>query len=208
MILSHRMKLVFLGIPRTASRAMHAALKKLPGARQPWGGLHRMTVPANARDYFTFCCARNPYPRLYSHYCCCWGKRRRWWAGRVRVTSFAEYLEALAAGTLGGSCGSKYRATVRGFTGDNRLDAVVRYEDLPQGLIALAQRAGIAELANLSLPRRGCCLASDWVRQYDQQLADRVYEIARADFEEFGYDRESWRDPDLTPLAHGFFTGG
>jgi hypothetical protein len=98
MIVSHRLKFVFLGIPRTASRAMHAALKELPGARQPWGGLHRMTIPANARDYFTFCCVRNPYQRLYSHYCCCWGKRRRWWAGRVRVRSFAEYLDVLAAG--------------------------------------------------------------------------------------------------------------
>jgi hypothetical protein len=153
-----------------------------------------MTIPAKARDYFTFCCVRNPYQRLYSHYCCCWGKRRRSWAGRVRVKSFAEYLDVLAAGALGGSCGSKYRATVRGFTGDNRLDAVLRYENLPNEFAALANQTGIAAFAGLTLPRRGCRLAGDWATQYDERLASRVYEIARADFDEFGYDRESWRD--------------
>jgi hypothetical protein len=190
MILSHPLQFVFLGVPRTASRAMHAALKQLPGARQPWGGLHRMTVPAKARDYFTFCCVRNPYARLYSHYCCCWGKRRRWWAGRVRVSSFGEYLEVLAAGKLGGSCGSAYHATLRGYTGQNRLDAVIRYEDLPQSFHALSQVPGIE---NLALAAKGCRLAGDWQAKYTSALADRVYEIARPDFEEFGYDRESWR---------------
>ncbi|MEX2188633.1 MAG: sulfotransferase family 2 domain-containing protein [Pirellulales bacterium] len=212
MIVSHRLKFVFLGVPRTASRAMHVALKRLPGARQPWGGLHRMTIPPQAQDYFTFCCVRNPYPRLYSHYCCCWGQRRRWWAGRVRVRSFAEYLDVLAAGSLGGSCGSKYRSTVRGYTGENRLDATVRYEDLadgdlPAALAGLAKRASIPALAELSLPRRGCCLASDWAGQYDERLADRVFEIARADFEEFGYDPESWRAANVAAIAPGVFTG-
>jgi hypothetical protein len=170
---------------------MHHALRQLPGARWLWGGLHRMNIPQPAREFFTFCCVRNPYQRLYSHYCCCWGKRHRFWAGRVRVRSFREYLETLAVGGLGGSCGSKYRLTVRGYTGENRLDAVVRYEDLPSSLAALARH--VAGIDALALPRRGCFLSGDWRQAYSDELADLVYELARADFDEFGYRRESWR---------------
>jgi hypothetical protein len=191
MIVSRQLRFVYLGVPRTASRAMHHALRQLPGARWLWGGLHRMNVPPRARDFFTFCCVRNPYQRLYSHYCCCWGKRHRFWAGRVRVRSFREYLETLAAGRLGGSCGSKYQLTVRGYTGENRLDAVVRYEDLPQSLLALADR--VPGIDTLTLPKRGCHLSGDWRGAYSDELAKMVYHLARADFDEFGYQQESWR---------------
>lgn len=158
-----------------------------------------MTVPARARDYFTFCCVRNPYARLYSHYRCCWGRpkrwwQRRWWAGRVRVKDFREYLQMLDQQALGGSCGSKYHATLRGYTGPNRLDAVIRYENLPSSFHSLSQIPGIEQFA---LKHRGCALAGDWTVAYDQELAELVYKIARPDFDEFGYDRDSWRRQEL-----------
>jgi hypothetical protein len=158
-----------------------------------------MNVPERARGYFAFCCVRNPYARLYSHYCCCWGKRHRFWAGRVKVRSFGEYLETLSKGRLGGSCGSKYQLTVRGYTGENRIDTVVRYEDLPDSLNSLTDR--VPGLEHLTLPRRGCHLSGDWREIYTADLAELVYDLARADFDEFGYQRDSWRSASLTATA-------
>lgn len=183
---------------------MHVALRQLPGAVRPWGGLHRMTIPVRAADYFTFCFARNPYARLYSHYCCCWGQRRpwwqqRWWAGRVTTIDYADYLRKLQQTALGGSCGAKYQPTVRGYTGPARLDAVLRYEDLPAAWLSLATH--IPGIERIELPRKGCCLATNWRSVYTPELAEMVYDIARADFDEFGYDRDSWQVPVATERA-------
>ena len=51
-------------------------------------------------------------------------------------------------------------------------------------------------------------MASDWAAHYDERLAARVFEIARADFDEFGYERESWRAAGVAASAPGVFTGG
>lgn len=97
--------------------------------------------------------------------------------------TFTEFIDASAAGKMGPN-------TVREFTGELRLDHVIRYEDLPDSFHSITAIPGIDQLQTVKVGHR---LTRHWKMFYDQTLADRVYELARADFEEFGYDRDSWR---------------
>ena len=69
------------------------------------------------------------------------------------------------------------------------LDAVVRYEGLPGSFHALQEVPGIGQLELRPVGQR---LSRHWQYFYDARLAERVYQLTRADFEEFGYDPQSW----------------
>ncbi len=179
-VISHDLKFVYLGIPRTASRATHAALKTLSGAFQH-GLLHEMGIPDECESYFTFCCVRNPYRRFLSWYR--WRNQPHPWGSPAKDMNFEQYIEATEAGKLGPS-------TVREFTLENRLDHIYRFEDLPNSLLSLTQIQGIESMKHLKCGQK---LSRHWQKFYNQGLADRVYKICKSDFDEFGYDRESWR---------------
>ena len=178
-VISHELKFVYLGIPRTANRATQSALLTLPGAFR-LGLLHEMEIPVECRDYFTFCCVRNPYRRFLSWYC--WRKQPHPWGSPANDMTFEQYIAASEAALLGPS-------TVREYTLNNRLDHVYRFEDLPNSVHSISQVDGIDAI---KLNKFGQKLSRHWQQFYDQGLADRVFEICRPDFEEFGYDRGSW----------------
>lgn len=181
MVISHPLKFVYLGIPRTANRATHLMLLELDGAEQV-GLLHNMNVPAECRTYFTFCCVRNPYRRMLAYYL--WRKMPHPWGSDAAEMTFAQYLAACEAGAMGPN-------SVAEFTTGIRLDAVYRYEELPDSLFALANQ--IRGLEHVAFPTIGQRLSRYWRHYYDQSLADQVWKLARDDFEQYGYDRESWR---------------
>jgi len=180
MVISHELEFVYLGIPRTANRATHFALLQLPGAIQH-SHLHEMEIPDQCKSYFTFCCVRNPYQRFLSWYR--WRSIPHPWGQTVKDWTFAEYVERVGNRELG-------PMTVRGFTQNNRLDHVYRFEDLPLSLQSIDRIRGIE---SVKLEVCGQKLSRHWQQFFDQRLADRVYRICQADFEEFGYDRDSWR---------------
>ncbi len=182
MVISHELKFVFLGIPRTANRAMHYALLKLPGAFRG-GYLHEMGIPEECKEYFTFCCVRNPYRRFLAYYR--WRAQDHPWGGDAVGMTFEDYILAMEDGKLGPT-------TVRGHTENNRLDKVIRFEELPDSFSEL--RLGNSS-SLLELKKHGQKLSRHWHMFYNVSLADRVFELCRSDFEEFGYDRDSWRDP-------------
>jgi hypothetical protein len=180
MVISDQLQFVFLGIPRTANRAMHLALLQLPGAYQ-FGRLHTMDIPPSCRAYFTFCAVRNPYRRFLAYYL--WRRAPHPWGSDAAGMSFADYIAAAEEGRMG-------PCTVRGHTDPQRLDAVIRYEDLPGSFHALQ---GVPGIGQLELGPVGQRLSRHWQYFYDDALAQRVYQLTRADFEEFGYDPESWK---------------
>lgn len=179
-IYSHELQFVFLGIPRTANRATHNALMELPGAIRH-GFLHEMGIPNECRDYFTFCCVRNPYQRLLSWYR--WRSQPHPWESEVNNMSFEQYVEGVENGRLG-------PCTLRSLTKNNRLDHVYRFEDLPGSLRSIKQVSGIE---TVRLAKCGQKLSRHWRQFYDQELADRVFHICKSDFEEFDYRRDSWQ---------------
>lgn len=180
MIISEELEFVFLGIPRTSNRAMHLALLDLPGAYRN-GSLHNMDVPAHCQDFFTFCAVRNPYRRTLAWFR--WRQQPHPWGSDAAGMTFDDFIEASAAGTMGPN-------TVRQFTQGLRLDHVIRYEDLPSSFHSIKSIPGIDQLRTIKIGQR---LTRHWKMFYDQRLADRVFELTRADFEEFAYDRDSWR---------------
>jgi len=178
-VISHELQFVYLGIPRTANRATHFALLELPGAFRH-GLLHEMGIPDECNSYFTFCCVRNPYRRFLSWFR--WRALPHPWGSVAKGLSFEQYIERVENGQLG-------PMTVREYTEDNRLDHVYRFEDLPASLHSICQVLGIE---TLKLDQVGQKLSRHWQQFYDQRLADRVYRICQSDFEEFGYDKNSW----------------
>lgn len=179
MVISHEKRFVFLGIPRTANRAMHYALLRLPGAFRA-GYLHEMGVPPECHEYFTFCCVRNPYQRFLSYYR--WRRQKHPWGGDAIGMSFEQYISAMEKGQLGPS-------TIRGHTENLRLDKVIRFEELPDSLLELNLFKGVDDFR---LVKHGQKLSRHWKQFYDPQTADRVYQLCQSDFEEFDYDRNSW----------------
>ncbi len=181
MVISHELKFVFLGIPRTANRAMHRVLLKLPGAFRG-GLLHEMGIPEACKSYFTFCCVRNPYRRFLAYYR--WRGQNHPWGGDAVGMSFEDYISAMERGDLG-------PCTVRGHTGQNRLDRIIKYEELPESFTSLPLGDGSLDL---ELPRCGQRLSRHWKMFFTEHNADRVYELCKTDFEEFGYCRHSWKE--------------
>lgn len=179
-IISHQLKFVYLGIPRTANRATHWALMELPGTFRH-GLLHEMGIPPECREYFTFCCVRNPYRRFLSWYR--WRAQPHPWGSEAKGLTFEQYITQVEQDKLGPS-------TIRGYTGPNRLDHVYRFEDLPGSLTSIKQIQGIQ---SVTLPKCGHKLSRHWQHFYNQELADRVYQICQEDFINYGYARDSWR---------------
>lgn len=65
MIISHTLKYVYIGIPRTSSTSMNRWL--VDHFEGEWlGGHHDWQVPDHARDYLIFTTVRNPYERRIS----------------------------------------------------------------------------------------------------------------------------------------------
>jgi len=67
MIISHKHKYVYIGIPRTGAKSMNHWLTEYYDGH--WGGGHHdYNVPQEAKDYLIFTIVRNPYDRRTSGY--------------------------------------------------------------------------------------------------------------------------------------------
>ncbi len=180
MIVSHDLEFVYLGIPRTGNRATHELLSQLSGAKRV-GLLHNMDVPDDCRTYFTFCCVRNPYRRMLAYYL--WRRLPHSWGSEAGGLSYPEYLAACPRGELG-------PCSISEFTSGLRLDAVYRYEELPQSLYALSQK--LPGIENIAFPTIGRRLSRYWKAYYNKDVAEIVYDLAESEFQDYGYDRDSW----------------
>ena len=69
MIINHRLKFVYLLMPRTASRSIRMALMYLKQSElEKIAVRHYYIVPPSAKGYYFFCAVRNPYDRILSLY--------------------------------------------------------------------------------------------------------------------------------------------
>ncbi len=193
MIVSERLKLLFIEVPRTGTTSMAEALLTLPDAirisRRKTA--HHTEVPVDAwREFFTFATVRNPYAREYSVY----QFRRQykepqrvWHKGTVSAAqdkSFKQYIRWLQRGK-----GLEFDTPMAVFLRPVRIDKLLRFEDLP----GCFEDLDFAREFNLELPKLNTIIDDDWRTRYDKSTADVVWEYAREDFKTFGYDRDSWR---------------
>jgi hypothetical protein len=64
MVISHPLRYVYIGIPRTGSKSMHRWL--VDHYAGEWRGMHEWRVPAECQQYLVFTVVRNPYERAAS----------------------------------------------------------------------------------------------------------------------------------------------
>lgn len=173
MVVSEKLKFVFLAIPRTGSVSITQALLKLDGAFVMPGDRHRMNIDEKHKDFTTFCCVRNPYARICSH----WAKVKQ---QNGYKKTFAEFLQDVLHRR------ASEKPQVR-WLGSNRIDHFLSFENLNPDF---HQLSFIPE--GLVLPRKNVS-GVDWKTHYDERRARIVRRWAAADFKKFNYDLESWR---------------
>lgn len=199
MFISHLYRLVFLEVPRTASRSVSAALVELDPdaptsrARREKGGsfdYHNFQVdPAYLNDYRVFAARRNPYDRLWSY----WKHRRRTGNPAVfKTIPWRRYVEwACDPSTVPDIQGANHDIPITEMFDCSQVDFWLEYEALETSWRELA---GLFELPLPALGHRNRSKASTGFGEaYDEVLAAMVSTRFAADFDRFGYSRGSWR---------------
>ncbi len=199
MFISHKYKLVFLEVPRTASHSINDALTQLDpesptvtqrGAEGPAADYHGFRNPVlDDPDYRVVAAHRNPYERLWSHW------KHRHHTGNpaiLKIISWPTYLDWV--------CDPSSVPELKGAIRDipiaemfdlQRVDFWLDFNKLNESWIELACKLDLP-LPNLqtsnSSPHHGYLSNA-----YNESIAQRISERFSRDFEFFGYDQESWK---------------
>lgn len=157
-----------------------------------------------SKNFFRFAVVRNPYTRLVSAwrnkvllcepdyediYFCIEGHLPEW-NEKKSLVSFEQFVNYIAKNCDLATCNIHWRRQVdHVFLGAINFRCIAKLENLRQDLLAFQQHLGSAAPlsfggSNVSAPVGDA--------SYTQALADQVYDLYRADFEAFGYDRASW----------------
>lgn len=195
MIVHHAEGWVYVGVPKTASTALHAFLEQRGGT--PWGRQHGMELPPEARGYRVFATAMNPYRRAWS----LWRMLGRDAAKGARFTrrlpdrvlrGFPAFVEEVLHGRV--RTIALYRWPVHRWLAelpDGTEPEVVPVERLGPGL----RRLGLLAPGE-RVPVRNVTRGPDWLSAYDApDVAAAVRAWAEEDFRRFGYatDLGVWR---------------
>lgn len=186
MIVSDRHKYLFIEIPRTGTTSMSYVLRKQADGVRVKGEKHIRDIPQEAKDYKVFACVRNPYDRMYSHYC--YRRARCLNRGKkleTKLRTFADYVDYHVSGEEDHQNSNTQLWYLR--YAANPL--IVKFEDLPKSFLNLPFLP-----KNIKLPYTNSASKGKWQDQYTEELAEMVFSWAHQDFEQFEYNKESWRD--------------
>ena len=203
MIISHTLKYVYIGIPRTGSKSMNRWLMKHCSGE--WVGEHHdWRVPEYARDYLIFTIVRNPYDRAVSGYFGIpWGELDMREDLREQtpipdkstnpLTTIIE--EARRAATSEIDMSQKDYVTKAGVT------QALYFERLPQALqeLPFANPAAIAEYPHVL--ERGIRPPGSFFDFFSADDEAAYWDNVREEFEAFGYKRFSSGLPSEAPNA-------
>ena len=199
MVISHSLRYVYIGIPRTSSKSMSRWL----GAHYEgefFGTHHQLFVPEEARDYLIFTIVRNPYDRHTSgSFSLAWGGREAHESLREQVELPKEHPEPLEErirgytlekdGTQlgGGDCPESvmnqwYYCKAAGVT------RVLLYERLPQCLKELPFATDDVPEYPHAL-ERGIRPPGTFFDHFDEDEETVVWAYESETFEGFGYRR-------------------
>jgi hypothetical protein len=204
MIVHDAERWVYLGIPKTASTALHRFFEGR-GARATRDYQHDMQVPEACRSWLVFASTLNPFRRAHSLWRMLQGDARKGarWAGDLPadvIASFPHFVDELLLGPDRG---------LRVFQGS----MTAWIERIPPG-IQLRLVAGEdleAGLRELGLLRRGERVPQrnrsrgDLRDAYDAATAEGVRRWAAEDFTALGYSPrlEDWTRPPVCPGRRG-----
>ena len=199
MFISPRYKFVFLEVPRTGSHSVTNALTQLdpesPTAlerrKQGWFyKYHDVQVPWELKDtYCIFAAHRNPYSRLWSY----WKHRNATGNPEVfKTLSWERYVAwACDPHAVPEIQSAMPDVPVSELVECEGVDFWLRFETLDQSWIELGEHLDLnlprLKMANASQPR------IDYRDAYNADLAGKVFERFREDFQQFHYAENSWR---------------
>jgi hypothetical protein len=201
MIISHRFRYVYVGIPRTGSKSMNRWL--MDHYAGEWVGTHHQwQVPPEAQDYLIFTLVRNPYERAVS------GWFHIPWVDPPKdrplpVSHFAGEVQTLIAAQAAQRAGylqaDRQPTNQREFVEWAGVSLVLYHEALPGCLTALP----FVDPTNLPpFPHReeaGKRPPGTFFDIFRPEDEPGVWELYREDFATFGYRRH---DPGGTGLTY------
>ena len=199
MPLSRKHKLFFIHIPRTAGTSIYEALD-LDYCRHYTWQYHYINHSSVWYKYNKFSIVRNPYTRAVSTYNYIKMDESYWHSVSGNAPdgkhidydfctnhTFKETINELYSNFLDGSLsGDEWlRQTFFIFHKDRLMvDDILKFENLPDNFYNLMNRYGIN---GVELPTLNSSNTSNYMRYYDKELKNKVYEIYKEDFNELNY---------------------
>ena len=202
MIISKKLKYVFVSTPKAGTHTMYRMLPArfagthlaiLQGRKEPIPH-HMREVPPEFQRFFTFANVRNPFDRAVSI----------WWTLTRYEKYRADYLKVFGSDEFG--------AYVRWQTGKMqppapgqwflflnqtdwlsavpRIDRVLHIENLVKEFNSLPFVKQPVDGIEAVMERRHDEGRLDWPEYYTKKLADNIREWARHDFENYGYPKD------------------
>lgn len=198
MIISHELRFVYIGIPRTGSKSMMQWLRDYPG--HYLDGHHRWEVPDECKDYLIFTVIRNPYDRWASgSFAVLWNDEKPDASKRVpspplvpSAKPLDERLrESMVAGTTPGNGMNQSQFITKG-----GVQLALYFERLPYCLAELpfVDRDNIPEFP--CALERGIRPPGTFFDHFQPDDEECVWAYASEDFRMLGYERFNCGLPD------------
>jgi len=209
MIISNKNKYVYVATPKSGTHTMYQILAEYhQGYRIDKHSFHSVAIPGKARKYLIFTVVRNPYARMVSA-----------WNSLTKVQPYKYIYLPLLSGPgfpdfakwvcdspdLGLQGAVTYRPQVEWVKRMHYADGSHIF-DWKADLKRLKLEDIDTEIKMLPFwPNRTCDYKipvilqrtlNDWRDCYTDELAARVFDYLQADFEAFGYDRQSYKKED------------
>ncbi len=201
MIIDHKHRWVYLGVPRTGSRMLHSFFKSVDNGDGQYSFLdqHTMAVPAECENYFIFGTVRHPYSRVISMWRLLvwdWNTQARWLMEPVprifgdEAISFSKYLELIVFPNEE-SFPPIYRNTCSDYLNSaHRVDAVLKQERLCRDLLEIFRMLEV-NVREWSLPRPDPASVTKQSGQqfYTPELFESVIDWGLEDLRRFDYSK-------------------
>jgi hypothetical protein len=199
MFISNNFKLIFFEVPRTSSNSITQALTALDptsptvirrAETKSLVDYHLFHIPDSKSESYNLIAAhRNPYERLWSH----WKFRNQYGNPTIfKSISWETYVKW--------ACDPKLVPEIQGAMFDipitemfdcDRVNFWINFESLNESWSDLSEFLQV-DLPPLQHKQRSLNLGG-FRDAYDESLAQLVAERFTADFERFGYSKQSWK---------------
>lgn len=181
MYVSHKLRIVYMAVPRTASRSVAQFLRREHAAqitgRKGMGGHHGISGPdlqdCKHLGYRIICPVRNPWDVIVS-----WWHHNRNWFGPTN----AEFAKFVGRFPIDGRNKYLYEGRLY-WSWAQHATRIVRYENLRQDLGRLLQ-------VPINLPEIGISDRKPYQDYYDDELREFVAEAFAPEIREYGYSFE------------------